>query len=291
MNIRINGVPISFELEQEKTAGEVYDGVIAWLQSAGHRLEALRLNDEKIDDFDGAWRGTPVEEIADFDFDARSLREQQIEDLETIIHYTELLERVMREGSAEQRDAVLDELPHVAGGIARTTPDLAGLLDEPLRDGDHHDETVRERAARRAGEIRLILDGRQRELLDPVHEMRSTLDALDAILPTFEEIPGEIQSGDRSGAMDTVARFTELAARELRILPLIVETHPAIENESIDGVTLSESIPGMNELFSELESAFTNSDFVLIGDLLEYELLPRFTALHAVIRRYIDAER
>ncbi|MDA3948832.1 MAG: hypothetical protein PF508_06350 [Spirochaeta sp.] len=288
MNIRINGVAISFELEHETTAGQVFDGLAEWLQRSGHRLDRVALNNSTLDDVAGAWRDTPVAEVADLDIDAYSVREKQIKDLETILHYTELLQRVMRDGTAEQCAAVLDELPHVAQGIRRNAPDLGGLIEEPFTDHDHTDPEVRARGAHRAGEMATLIEGRQRELLDPEHEMWGTLNALDAILPTFEEIPGEIQGGDRKRAMELVARFSELVARELRILPILIETRPELEHEEVDGMPINESLPSLNELFVELESAFTNDDYVLIGDLLEYEMLPRFTDLHAAVRKHIQ---
>lgn len=290
MNIRINGVPISFELEQEQTAGEVYDGVAQWLHSAGHSLERVVLNEEDVTDREGSWRNTPVDAVSTLDIDARSIREQQIEDLETIIHYVELLRRVLGEGDESQRSAVMDELPHVSAGIRRNAPDLAGLLEEPLNNGELSDEGVRETAITRATEIIQLLEGRQRELLDPDHEMRNTLDVLDSILPTFEEIPGQIQGGQRGQAMEVVARFSELVSRELRIIPLTLEIHPPLKEEVIDGEPIGEALRQLNEFFSEMEGAFVNEDFVLLGDLLEYEMLPRFTALNAALRRHVAPE-
>ena len=290
MNIRINGVEISFELEHETTAGQVFDGISEWLHRSGHRLERVALNNTTLDDVDGDWRNTPVGEVAELDIDAHSVREKQIKDLETILHYAELLQRVMRDGTAEQCAAVLDELPHVANGIRQNAPDLGGLIEEPFTNKDHNDPDVRARGAQRAGEMATLIEGRQRELLDPEHEMWATLNALDAILPTFEEIPGEIQGGDRRRAMEMVARFSELVARELRILPILLETRPELEHEEVDGLPINESLPSLNELFVELESAFTNGDYVLIGDLLEYEMLPRFTDLHAAMRKHIRTQ-
>jgi hypothetical protein len=280
-------VPISFELENETTAGEVYDAIVAWLTSAGHRLEAVRLNREPISDLDGPWRTTSVTEVNDLDITAISFREKQVNDFETIIHYLELLQRVLREGTEEQRSAVLEELPHVERGIAANAPDLAGLLSDPLTDADLTDEAIRQTAIRRAGELASLVERRERELLDPEHEMGATLSALDSILPAFEELPGEIQGGDRRKALEIVARFSELVSRELRILPILMELRPELRSETVDGSTIHESIPALNDLFRELEGAFTNEDYVLVGDLLEYEMLPRFTALHQALRLHL----
>ena len=226
MNIRINGVPISFELEQEQTVGDVYDGVVRWLHSSGHSLERVVLDEKEIGEWEGAWRSTPVASAETLDIDAKSIRERRIKDLGTIIHYVELLRCVLSEGDTSQRTAVLEELPHVSAGIRRNAPDLTGFLEEPLHGKDLSDPSVRETAKNRATEIIQLLEGRQRELLDPDREMRTTLDLLDSILPTFEEIPGQIQGGKRGHAMKVVTRFYELVSRELRIIPLTLEIYP-----------------------------------------------------------------
>lgn len=291
MNIRINGIPISFELEDEQTAGDVFDGVVDWLHTSGHKLERVVLNGNEIDDHPGEWRETPVSEIDTLDIDAASLRERQVEDFETIIHFTELLRRVLSEGDEAQLQAVLDELPHVSAGIDRNAPDLSGLLEAPLREGDLSQREMRDKAVQRATDFIRILEGRQHELLDPDHEMRSTLELLDGILPTFEEMPGEIQSGDRGRAMQVIARFSDLVARELRILPLLLEIHPQLQMETVDGEPILEALPQLNGFFSEMEEAIVNQDFVLLGDLLEYEMLPRFTALNGAVRKHIAPQR
>jgi hypothetical protein len=286
MNIRINGVEIDFRLEEERTAGDVCTGVAQWLRETGHRVESVSLNGSPVSDDEADWESRPVEEVTDMDFVAESLRERQVNEIDTIINYAGLLRRVMLEGSPEQRNAVLEELPHVVEGIRRNAPDLVGLLEEPLQEQSHDDEGVRERAARRADEIAGILESRQREILDPAHEMGATITALDGVLSTFEEIAGQLQDGDRKSALDRITRFSELVSRELRILPMLMSIKPGLRDEVIQEEQLDAAVQSLNDLFREMEGAFTNGDFVLIGDLLEYEMLPRFSELHQVVRRY-----
>ncbi len=287
MNIRINGVQIDFQLENEVTAGDVFAGVADWLRETGHRVDSVTLNGKPVTEPEGTWRSTPVEEVTDLDFAAENHRERQINDIDTIINYAELLRRVMQEGSPDQREAVLEELPHVVEGIRQHVPDLDGLLDEPFRGNSHDDKSVREKASRRADEIAGILEGRQRELLDPAHEMASTITALDGVLASFEEIAGDLQDGDRKTALDRITRFSELVARELRILPILMTIKPGLQDEVVQDEPLTDAIRSLNELFREMESAFTNGDFVLIGDLLEYEMMPRFSELHHAVRQHL----
>ncbi len=291
MKIQINGVSIDFQLEHEKTAGEVFAGVSAWLHESGHRITSITLNGASVSESDTQWRDTPVEKVETLDVDAVSVRERQVNDFETIISYTDLLRRVMDEGDASQREAVLEELPHVLQGIERNAPDLKGLLEEPLADASHHDAAVRAAVARRCEELTRIFDLRQRELLYPEQEMAHTLTALESVLPTFEEIPAEIQGGDRKGALDTITRFSELVAKELRILPVLMTVKPELQTETVDDSPIHESIHELNKLFLELEEAFTHNDLVLIGDILEYEMLPRFRAFNDVVQRHLLTEK
>lgn len=293
MKIIVNEMPIDFQLEGESDAGSVVDGVTKWLVTNNHVVEQVEINGTTRVPEDQAWRSLPLTDTEEIRISAHSLYERRIEKLETLISYTALLRRVMLEGNEEQIRAVLEELPYVVEGIAAIAPDLAGLLEEPLRETGSAlpDQPTRRRLAERATELASLFENRQRELLDPEHEMALTLAILDDLLPRFEEIPGELQSGRTQEAMTTVARFTEVAGRVLRILPRVSEVRPALQNETVDGKPLEEAIGGINELLGELEEAFRADDYVLVGDILEYEILPRFSALSSTVATHVSTPR
>lgn len=293
MKIIVNEMPIDFELEDEETAGSVVDGVTDWLTTNSHVVEQVEINGTARDRGDDSWRMLPVADTREIHIVARSRYQQQIEKLETLITYTGLLRRVMKEGNEEQVRAVLEELPFVLEGIQQIAPDLAGLLEEPLQGNldTLPPEEQRLKLAARAEEMGRLFESRQMELIDPEHEMALTLAMLDEILPRFEEIPAELQSGEGKKAMETITRFTEVAIRLLRIMPRVVEARPALQSEQIEGQTLTELIPAVRDLLGEMEEAFRNTDYVLLGDLLEYEILPRFSALSEMISQHITAPR
>ncbi|HKK48429.1 MAG TPA: hypothetical protein VJ932_04995, partial [Alkalispirochaeta sp.] len=187
----------------------------------------------------------------------------------------------------------LDELPHISQAIQRLVPDLSGLLTESAQaaaESSFTDES-RGRLSTRAAEVTQILQQRQRELLEPEHELRGTVAALQQILPSFEEIPTQLQSGREREALELVARFAELTRRLLRILPVASAARPELSAITVEGTPFSDSVNELNQLFLELEEAFGNSDMVLIGDVMEYELLPRLTALTAAIEHTLDTPR
>lgn len=289
MEILINDVPISFELENESTAGEVVDGLSHWLNSNGHTVNEILLNGAPVAETPN-WESQDVVSVARLEIQAVSLHQLEIDQLETIINYSDLLRRVSQEGTLEQVSSVLDELPHISRAIERLVPDLAGLLAESAHAAAERSftEESRERLSRRAAEVTHILRQRQQELLEPEHELRTTVSALQQILPSFEEIPTQLQSGREREALEMVARFAELTRRLLRILPVASAARPELSTIEVDGLPVSGRVQELNQLFLELEDAFSNSDMVLIGDVMEYELLPRLSTLTAAIETALD---
>ncbi len=284
MEIKINDVAIDYRLEQESTVGEVYQEIESWLRDNGHRVLACFLDGVSIQD-DGGWTDRPVDSVAAMSLTAENLRQRQIDDLETIHNYLGLLERVLRDGNRDQLVSVLEELPYVAEGIERRAADLSGALEDtlpgPLHDAIAHAEGVeqidRAHAADRIALLDRLVDQRQRELLDPDHEMRSVCTVLSSLIDNVEQVPVLLQSGGEKEALTTVGAFSETVSTFLRILPLVTLAHP-------DLASTAESIPEINDFLREIEGALSNSDLVLLGDLLEYEIVPRFRDLVTRVR-------
>lgn len=289
MEILINDMPISFELEDEGTAGEVMDGLSQWLGSNGHTINEVLLDGKPVDEI-SQWRIRNIAAIARLEIRAASMHQQEIDQLETIINYTDLLRRVAQEGTLQQLSSVLDELPHISQAIQRLVPDLEGLLAESAAAAaeSSFSEEYRERLSKRAGEVTQVLRQRQQELLEPEHELRGTVTALQQILPSFEEIPTQLQSGREREALEMVVRFTELTRRLLRILPMASTARPELSQIQVDSSSLAEGVNELNQLFLELEDAFSNNDMILIGDVMEYEMLPKLTTLTAAIMTTLD---
>lgn len=284
MEILINGVPISFQLEREENAGDIVAGLESWLAAGGHAVQEVRIDGEIVASADDAtsssptpeaWRDQEVARITSVEIVATSRYQEIIDQQETVINYCDLLRRVAGEGSDEQLVAIREELPHIEEGLSRIVPDLAGVISAVGSD--------RDKLARRAGEISTILQQRQREYLDPVRELRQTIAALQQILPAFEQIPVQLQSGQEREALEMVAGFAELTGRLLRIVPIAATIRPEVPSpESAES--------SLNGLLRELEGALESRDMVLVGDLMEYELLPLLTSLVGEMTAALDGE-
>lgn len=282
MKIFINDTAIDFRLENEQTAGMVWNELSSWLARAGQRVLTLSVDAEPVDVTAEAWRATPVDRIGVLRVVVESARQEQIDSLETIATYLELLARVLHEGTPEQLDGVLEELPYVERGLAVVAPDLDGILGPVAEQVSASDRVD---AARRSASLAGLVRERQQELLDPVGTTASAIPVLRALVGAFGDIPVMLQRDERRAAMETIARFSVAATRLMRTLPILMERMPELRDETIENVALPEAISQLNAHLHEVQDAFERSDLVLLGDLLEYELQPRLEALTDRVER------
>lgn len=280
MEIRINDVPIDYRLEEESTIGEVYDGIESWLRGNGHRILDILLDGESLAEDRRAGNTQPIRDVSRLDFRVESIHRKDIDDLETIRTYLGLFQRVLRSGSDEQLITVLEELPYVLGGMKRLAPDLAGFLENvlpgPIDNARDHAAALagdaRGRVEHHAAGLDRLLEQRQRELLDPDQEMRAVLTVLSALIDRLESIPVMLQSGAEKEALTTIGTFSETVGTCIRILPQVARQHPELRISE-------ELIPEINGFLGEIEQALGDSDLVLLGDVVEYEVVPRFREL------------
>lgn len=106
----------------------------------------------------------------------------------------------------------------------------------------------------------------------------AALQALSGELSQMEAKIGDVsvllQSGKDREAMETVTRFTDLIESVLSILPAT--------SGSKDASALFAEI---NPRLRDVVDAFTAGDFILVGDILEYEIAPRLSGLSALLAR------
>ncbi len=276
MDILVNDVRIDFTLENESTLGEVFTELDRWLRGNGHVVDTVSINGASQFSDDTSWHGAPIAGVETFSITARSLREDEVHEIETIYQYLDLLRRILQSGSDAQLADILAEYSYVAQSLPRYAPSAGDALSAAL-DG----VTVEngERAISVIAPLLAILEERQRELLEPEREARATVTALRGALAAVESVPTQLQSGEDASAMAAITTFTELAGKILRILPLLLEISPDLAEANVDGQAMDTFVAGINATLGEAVDAFGREDFVLLGDLLEYEIVPRMGAL------------
>lgn len=109
-------------------------------------------------------------------------------------------------------------------------------------------------------------------------ELYTALDDLGGRLADMKGKIGEVsvllQSGKDREAMETVARFTDLIEAVLAILP-----------RTRDGGQAAALFADFNPRLREVLAAFDAKDFILVGDILEYEIAPRLEGLSSLLAR------
>ena len=83
-----------------------------------------------------------------------------------------------------------------------------------------------------------------------------------------------LQSGKDRQAMETITRFADLIAAVLAVLP-----------RTAGGGEAAALFAELNPRLREILDAFDAKDFILIGDILEYEIAPRLGGLAALLAR------
>lgn len=129
-------------------------------------------------------------------------------------------------------------------------------------------------------------------LEDRLEELENPLDALSRIAVFFDKIKGDIsevsvkmQTGRDEQAMKTILMVIELFNKTIRILPGYMRKSKDAENMQIQGMPVDAFYNDFNTSLRELAGAFENKDGVLIGDLAEYEILPRLEAFFDAVKK------
>jgi len=141
-----------------------------------------------------------------------------------------------------------------------------------LGDAAQKTKAVREETTRR---IEVLFTERLQEIKDPRHAMRSAENLFNALKADLMEVPVRIQTGKDAEAMRTMVLVVELINKTVRILPDFSRLFGDSGNMMIGDKNIREFYDDFNSVLRELMGAFEHKDSVLIGDLAEYEILPR----------------
>jgi len=128
-----------------------------------------------------------------------------------------------------------------------------------------------------------VFGERLAELRDPVAEMRSAGTLFDARAKDLADLPVLLQTGKEDGAMKTVLYFIEVFNKVIRLIPELRQAGVDLDAFQIEGQGLAEFYGAFNGVLRDLTDAFEHKDAVLIGDLAEYEILPRMRSFFAAM--------
>jgi len=293
MEVRINSNPIDVHLEEEKNAYEVVRQMDTWLVAEGFFVSGLLINGKAASISDDEYlKGIPVESIGELEILAQPLDELSIERYSTLLQYFSYMYRALHDGDLK----LLKDLSSEAGPIISNMDSILRLKvgDKPVSEVFSRlmsELTFDGNSVGIPGELKdfsanlcIFIEGRIREIANPLQELRSTASLLESYIPKLEEIPILLQTSKEKEAMEMVIAFTEISEKLTRLYPLLKERDGEnLMTREIDGVSFEEFYIDLNAKFQELTEAMEAEDSILIGDLLEYEIAPKIRELTSSI--------
>lgn len=112
---------------------------------------------------------------------------------------------------------------------------------------------------------------------EKIESLKTADEYIDNIKNGIEEIVNKINSGNENNGIALIGQVADGIDLLAQILKLTSEVHKG--NIPIDD---------MNEKLKEIIEAMENEDYVLTGDLFQYELLPVLDIIQSDIRKIVE---
>ncbi len=265
MEIIINEQRIDYELENEKTIGEVLKSIITWLEKADMRINSIQVDEAALTNdqlFD-----RPINTVRKLQIESISNREYQINFLEYAQNYLIFLNEALNKNdqkslselskSYEEMRSVLFEI------IGRSVQaDMCKTLDSVFLNDEEIGCKLQETGVE-ISQLNSVIKNYLVELVHPEKQMEKIVTNLVELAEKLDEVAIQLQTGQDKVAMAVIIHLVELLQAFMRCL---------VWMEKKD--TSTKLNKAMNDMLAELEEALKTNDTVLIGDILEYEIKP-----------------
>ena len=284
MVITLNSEPFDVTIENEKTLDELISGLSDWLGKSGYVITDVVRNDTELTLYEGKWGNTPLDTIEKLDIKAISESDKYISDLQTLYQYITMLHNSITTGNKTLTEDLLLELPFIESsmdfffGKNNKTAYETGQLKKLI--SNFHGENDNQPLILLLQNITLILKNRIKELTSPFTALLETAEKLQQLIPEISDVSVMLQTGDDKKAIDSVLKFIELSENLIMIFPFLRDFgYTDITKESINKESFNDFFKEFNGILKELVTAFDINDSILIGDLMEYEIVPKVTRL------------
>lgn len=272
MNIRINQVSVDFALETETTLADLARSLGLWADSQNMSVFSI-LADGK------AWAQEeefPLSGIAEVEVEVVPAADRELARVEVVGEFFSLLEQGCVQGDSHLLSELRQEFGLVRPALFPLLDPIASRLNPDLTvlDGAWENLAVIGESARR---IAASTTAFGRELKEPSEALYQTLDRLEASLDPLSDLGLLFQKGqDREGFELILNLFTWLEDLS-RLAPLHFRTHGGEEPAWIQFHS------DLQPVLQEAENALAAEDYILLTDLIEYELTPRLRSARSTL--------
>jgi hypothetical protein len=291
LEILINEEKVDYTLENEKNLGEVITSLENWLQNSGFIITSIKRDTlELLTDKRSDWETTAIADIEKLALTAKTVNELHISTCENVIAFLSLLKRAVEQADHGLLSELSTGFPFVVESlrlvfsnnrlipIANEIRDFEALKPllslEGLSPENAKSET--ETIERLYDKVTILIY----ELKYPSDALKNITSDLKASIKDISDVSILLQTGKDRKAFDSIIHFSELFQSFLRVFTYLKSIKKLeLSSYKIGDISLDEYYNNLNGILEELHNAFTINDFVLIGDLLEYEIAPKTTVL------------
>jgi len=264
MTIRINQIAVDFTLETERTFAELTVALKAWAHGQHLAILGILADGKAL----GPEDQSLLDSIGEIEVEAVPAGERDLARVAVIARFFSLLSH----GWEHQDQSLISELHKEFASVREALfplfSPLAPRLLAPLSvlDGPWTNQEALQEAARK---LALEAECLRRELQDPFAALSETLETLDFSLVQLEALGGLFQKGfDRDGfnlILHLFTVFDDLGRRSGLVRKI----------SGRDGQEWTDFTSELQPFLKEAEAALASGDYILLTDLLEYEVTPR----------------
>lgn len=290
MDIELNGEKLDIILEKEKNLQEVMEGLEKWLLDSELVITAVTINgEEMVSTAQGAWAKRPLEEIQHLGLSAAPLREVACDIIDTARQYLTMLTRGIETADSK----LLAELKPGFPYMLETIEHLSGRGTSPAWQQELIQwlQALKIKAvftpdAPGASQIpglctqilRMLekLNSQEPVQTAPLSHLPELRKQISGSIEKMNEVSILLQTGKDKEAMEIIIGFTEQMQTLQHIFSGLKESDNfVLADQQIAGQSPEAFYTQLNTILKELIAAFDIKDYVLIGDLLEYEIAPK----------------
>ena len=276
MEIKINGKPLDFTLDSEKTIGDVLTALEQWLTNSGHRMSGLIIDGETIN-------VSMIEEIFSkeictvkcLDICTDTVADLTASSLLALLNDVKYFEILSFNDKSNYYNTWKDSVQ--AKFIDEQWSDLFSLCGSVFSGGSVSSDVLLS-----------ITEERLREVQKPAREFSNLKPLLSETCARLVDLPLDVQTGKDKRAAETIQLFSSLSEKIIRIYNQLNIQGLLPQAEDMSEKSIVKQITEFGATTRELLQAYERHDIVLVGDLSEYEIAPRLQNLYNIIAENIN---
>ena len=303
MRITVNGAPIALDVKESGNLGELLAGADDLIDKAGSVIVSLKVDGEEVDaDGYARFAQMPSSGVSTVEIRAEDGAAIRVRAIETLLELLAIAKRSSQDKAPEESAAEeIGDWPGLRAGAKDMRDAFAGLFaadelsfvqlfsDLLERAGDQPDKASRVELSAQADRIASVFGERLAELRRPAAEMLAAAALFEARAAELADLPVLLQTGKEDQAMKAVLYFIEIFNKVIRIIPELRRTGIDTSTIMVEGSAMPDFYGAFNGVLRQLTDAFEHKDAVLIGDLAEYEVLPRMRSFFSAMREALPA--